>query len=44
MRDHYSKQKSILVVDDNEDDYEAIARAFKKVGVTYPVSLCKSGQ
>ena len=44
MNTHSFKMPSILVVDDNEDDYEAVARAFKKVGMTNPVSLCTSGQ
>ena len=44
MSDHYLKPQTILVVDDNEDDYEAITRAFKKVGLANPVSLCTSGQ
>lgn len=45
MSDHNNlKTQSILVVDDNEDDYEAVARAFKKVGLTNPVSLCTTGQ
>ncbi len=44
MSDNYLKPKSVLVVDDNEDDYEAVARAFKKVGLTNPVSLCTTGQ
>jgi len=44
MNTHSFKMPSILVVDDNEDDYEAVARAFKKVGMTNPLSLCTSGQ
>lgn len=44
MTEHYQKPSPILVVDDNEDDYEAIARAFKKVGLMHPVSLCTTGQ
>src|SRR3954469_17530111 len=44
MSDHYMAPQSILVVDDNEDDYEAIVRAFKKVGLYTPVSLCTTGQ
>jgi two-component system response regulator len=44
MNEHYLKLQSILIVDDNEDDYEAVARAFKKVGLSNPVSLCTSGQ
>ena len=39
-----SKPQPILIVDDNEDDYEAIIRAFKKVGLNNPVSLCKTGK
>ena len=44
MNDHNLKMQSVLVVDDNEDDYEAVVRAFKKVGLTNPVSLCTTGQ
>jgi CheY-like chemotaxis protein len=44
MNNSSFKMPSILVVDDNEDDYEAVARAFKKVGMTNPVTLCTSGQ
>jgi CheY-like chemotaxis protein len=44
MNEHYLKLQPILIVDDNEDDYEAIARAFKKVGLVHPVSLCTTGQ
>ncbi len=44
MNENYLKPQSILVVDDNEDDYEAIARAFKKVGLSNHVSLCTTGQ
>ena len=44
MSNLHSKPQTILVVDDNEDDYEAIVRAFKKVGLNNPVSLCKTGR
>ena len=44
MNEDYLKPQPILVVDDNEDDYEAIARAFKRVGLANPVSLCTTGQ
>jgi two-component system response regulator len=44
MTEHYMRPSPILVVDDNEDDYEAIARAFKKIGLVHPVSLCTTGQ
>jgi len=32
------------VVDDSEDDYEAMVGAFKKVGLNCPVVWCRSGQ
>jgi len=35
---------SILLVEDSEDDYEAITRAFKKVELDNPILWCKSGQ
>lgn len=44
MSETFEQPKPILVVDDNEDDFEAIARAFKKVGLTNPVTLCTTGQ
>ncbi len=44
MNDPYLKQRPIFVVDDNEDDYEAIARAFKKVGLYNPITLCTTGK
>jgi len=39
-----SPSQPILVVDDSEDDYEAIVRAFKKVGLNCPIAWCRSGQ
>ncbi len=42
--DAYFRPRPIIVVDDNEDDYEALTRAFKKVGLYCPVTLCTSGQ
>jgi two-component system response regulator len=44
MNDGYPQTQPILVVDDNEDDYEALVRAFKKVGLANPVFLCTTGQ
>ncbi len=44
MNDPYQKPRTILIVDDNEDDYEALARAFKKVGLYGSVTLCTTGQ
>lgn len=34
----------ILLVEDSEDDYEAITRAFKKAQIHNPVYWCRSGQ
>src|SRR5437868_2914266 len=42
--DGNAKPQTILMVDDNEDDYEAVMRAFKKIGMPYTTVLCKSGQ
>jgi two-component system response regulator len=38
-----SQHPSILVIDDNEDDFEAVARAFKKAGAPGAASLCTTG-
>ena len=37
------KPQTILIVDDNEDDCEALVRAFKKIGLDNPVSMRQSG-
>ena len=34
--------QSILLVEDNQDDYEATCRAFKKANLSQPHRLCKS--
>ncbi|MBU6474379.1 MAG: response regulator [Alphaproteobacteria bacterium] len=44
MTASYFGPRQILVVDDNADDYEALARAFKKTGLYGHVTLCTSGQ
>ncbi|WP_026261670.1 response regulator [Kiloniella laminariae] len=36
--------KSILLVDDNRDDYEATLRSFHKSSLMNPLYWCKSGQ
>jgi two-component system response regulator len=38
-----NQTRSILLVDDSEEDYEAITRALKKAGVNNPVFWCKDG-
>lgn len=35
--------KVVLIVEDSDEDYEAIMRAFKKTTFTQPVVRCKSG-
>ncbi|MGD9650680.1 MAG: response regulator [Dongiaceae bacterium] len=44
MTAHFLATQSILMVEDNQDDYEATMRAFKKANLYNPVSWCKSGQ
>lgn len=44
MNSNLSIKKPVLMVDDNEDDYEAVNRAFKKAGLLNPTFLCKSGR
>lgn len=44
MSGHLTKTQTILIVEDNEDDYEATMRAFKKANLYNPVKWCKSGQ
>jgi two-component system, response regulator len=34
----------ILIVEDNEDDYEATERSFRKARFLNPISWCRSGQ
>jgi two-component system, response regulator len=36
--------RDILLIEDNPDDYEAVARSFKKAGLTNPLRWCSSGQ
>lgn len=37
------QQQLILIVEDNEDDYEAVLRAFKNAQLHNPVFRCKTG-
>jgi two-component system response regulator len=39
-----TQSQSILLVEDNQDDYEAICRAFKKANLRNPIVWCKSGR
>jgi two-component system, response regulator len=44
MRDALIQSQSILLVEDNQDDYEATSRAFKKANLFNPLVWCKSGR
>jgi two-component system response regulator len=44
MRTQLTKSQSILLVEDNQDDYEATSRAFKKANLCNPIVWCKSGR
>jgi two-component system response regulator len=38
-----SSDRTLLVVEDSSDDYEALARVMKKIGFAVPVVWCKTG-
>ena len=44
MSDLLTQSQSILLVEDNEDDYEATCRAFKKANLRNPIVWCRSGR
>jgi CheY-like chemotaxis protein len=44
MRQPLSQSQSILLVEDNRDDYEATCRAFEKANLRNPIVWCKSGR
>jgi CheY-like chemotaxis protein len=44
MMVHLSQSQPILLVEDNQDDYEATSRAFKKANLHNPIVWCESGQ
>jgi two-component system response regulator len=44
MKTQLTKSQSILLVEDNQDDYEATSRAFKKANLCNPIVWCKSGR
>jgi CheY-like chemotaxis protein len=39
-----TQSQSILLVEDNQDDYEATCRAFKRANLSNPIVWCKSGR
>jgi two-component system response regulator len=44
MQEPSSQSQSILLVEDNQDDYEATCRAFNKANLHNPIVWCKSGR
>jgi two-component system, response regulator len=44
MRPQLTQSQSILLVEDNQDDYEATCRAFQKANLSNPVIWSKSGR
>jgi two-component system, response regulator len=44
MRTQLIQSQCILLVEDNQDDYEATSRAFKKANLCNPIVWCKSGR
>jgi two-component system response regulator len=39
-----TQSQSILLVEDNQDDYEATCRAFEKANLSNPIVWCRSGR
>jgi two-component system, response regulator len=44
MNKQLSSTQSIMLVEDNQDDYEATCRAFQKANLANPIVWCKSGR
>jgi two-component system response regulator len=44
MKAQLTRSQCILLVEDNQDDYEATSRAFKKANLCNPIVWCKSGR
>jgi two-component system, response regulator len=44
VQEPLSQSQSILLVEDNQDDYEATCRAFNKASLHNPIVWCKSGR
>jgi two-component system, response regulator len=44
MSAQLTKSQSILLVEDNQDDYEATCRAFKKANLANHIVWCRSGR
>jgi two-component system response regulator len=44
MPEQLTRSQTILLVEDNQDDFEATSRAFKKANLCNPVVWCQSGR
>lgn len=44
MKNKQHEPPTLLLVEDSEDDYTAVARAFKKIDLSNPLVWCQSGQ
>jgi two-component system response regulator len=44
MQEQLTQSQSILLVEDNLDDFEATCRAFKKANLSNPIVWCRSGR
>src|SRR5664279_695908 len=44
MSEQVTVSQSILMVEDNEDDFEATSRAFRKANLHNPIVWCRSGR
>jgi len=44
MNPQLTQSQSILLVEDNQDDFEATSRAFQKANLRNPIVWCKSGR
>lgn len=44
MSEHRTASQSILLVEDNEDDFEATTRAFRRANLHNPIVWCRSGR
>jgi two-component system response regulator len=44
MQEQLTRSQCILLVEDNQDDYEATCRAFDKANLRNPIVWCRSGR
>ncbi|CAN5414128.1 response regulator [soil metagenome] len=44
MQEQLNQSQTILLVEDNQDDYESTSRAFRKANLLNPIVWCQSGR